>query len=151
MGSMEHDAQGTVIGYENLESALAGTLGDALNGLSDAVLFDTEEVTDTGGGQLWFSVAALREAGNGQINQFLNAIDDALAHMTARRAYLNDTQNSLASAIENPDSANSRIHDSNMAAEMMRRTQTNVLEQASVTMLAQANQSPQSVLQLLRS
>ncbi|MCL1986806.1 MAG: hypothetical protein FWG64_02410 [Firmicutes bacterium] len=50
---------------------------------------------------------------------------------------------------ENLSNANSRIRDADMASEMMRLTQSNVLQQAAISMLAQANQAPQSILQLL--
>jgi flagellin len=52
-------------------------------------------------------------------------------------------------ASENLSAANSRIRDADMAREMMGLTQANVLQQAAISMLAQANQAPQSVLQLL--
>ena len=46
--------------------------------------------------------------------------------------------------------AESRIRDVDMAKEMMEFTKQNILQQAATAMLAQANQAPQSVLQLLR-
>ena len=46
--------------------------------------------------------------------------------------------------------ANSRIRDTDMAKQMMEYTKMNVLTQAAQAMLAQANQQPQSVLQLLQ-
>jgi len=52
-------------------------------------------------------------------------------------------------ASENLSAAESRIRDADMAAEMMRLTQVGVLQQAATSMLAQANQAPQSILQLL--
>ena len=45
--------------------------------------------------------------------------------------------------------ANSRIRDTDMVAEMMQFTQANVLQQAGMSMLAQANMAPNNVLQLL--
>jgi flagellin len=51
---------------------------------------------------------------------------------------------------ENLSAANSRIRDADMAREMMSLTQANVLQQAAISMLAQGNQAPQNVLQLLR-
>jgi flagellin len=76
--------------------------------------------------------------------------------MSALRAGLGAVQNRLEFTIENLDIASenlsaseSRIRDADMAAEMMRLTQANVLQQAATSMLAQANQAPQSVLQLL--
>jgi len=91
------------------------------------------------------------------INHFIPAIDFALAHVAGQRANLGAMQNRLEFTIENLDvasenlnAANSRIRDADMAAEMMRFTQSNVLQQAAISMLAQANQAPQNILQLLR-
>ncbi|MCT4785244.1 flagellin, partial [Exiguobacterium aestuarii] len=53
-------------------------------------------------------------------------------------------------ASENLTAAESRIRDVDMAKEMMNFTKNNILNQASQAMLAQANQQPQAVLQLLR-
>jgi flagellin len=86
----------------------------------------------------------------------LEAIDNALSTTTRQRSALGAVQNRLEFTIQNLDiasenlsAANSRIRDADMALEMMRLTQSNVLQQAATAMLAQANQSPQSVLQLL--
>jgi len=92
-----------------------------------------------------------------EVNRFLGAIDIALAHVAGQRANLGAMQNRLEFNIENLDiasenlsAANSRIRDADMAQEMMRFTQSNVLQQAAISMLAQANQAPQSILSLLR-
>ena len=63
---------------------------------------------------------------------------------------LEHTINNLDVATENMESANSRIRDTDMAKEMMEYTKQNVLTQAAQAMLAQANQQPQSILQLLQ-
>jgi len=63
---------------------------------------------------------------------------------------LEHTLNNLATTTENMTSAESRIRDTDMAQEMMAFTKNNVLVQAAQSMLAQANQQPQQVLQLLR-
>ena len=63
---------------------------------------------------------------------------------------LEHTINNLDVAAENMTSANSRIRDTDMAKQMMEYTKMNVLTQAAQAMLAQANQQPQSVLQLLQ-
>jgi len=91
------------------------------------------------------------------INKFIPAIDFALAHVAGQRANLGAMQNRLEFTIENLDvasenlnAANSRIRDADMAAEMMRFTQSNVLNQAAISMLSQANQAPQNILSLLR-
>ena len=97
----------------------------------------------------------MRESGE-EIQRFLTAIDFALSHVTQERSNLGAMQNRLEFTIENLDiasenlsAAESRIRDADMAREMMRLTQANVLQQAAISMLAQANQAPQSVLQLL--
>ncbi len=63
---------------------------------------------------------------------------------------LDYTINNLDTAKENMESANSRIRDTDMAKEMMKYTQSNVLTQAAQSMLAQANTQPQNVLSLLQ-
>ena len=87
----------------------------------------------------------------------LEKIDSALTVLNAARgdlgAYQNRleyTLNSLAASAENLTAAESRIRDVDMAKEMMSYTQANILNQSATAMLAQANQLPQSVLQLLQ-
>jgi flagellin len=53
-------------------------------------------------------------------------------------------------AIENLSASESRIRDTDMAAEMVNFTRSQILSQAGTAMLAQANQAPQGVLSLLR-
>ncbi|KEP73936.1 flagellin, partial [Microbacterium sp. SUBG005] len=60
------------------------------------------------------------------------------------------TINSLQVSAENLSAAKSRIVDTDMASEMVKYTASNILQQAGTAMLAQANQSGQGVLQLLR-
>jgi flagellin len=91
-----------------------------------------------------------------QINPLIENIDHFLSDVNGLRAALGAYQNRLEFTIENLDIASenlsaseSRIRDADMAAEMMRLTQANVLQQAATAMLAQANQAPQSILQLL--
>ncbi len=89
--------------------------------------------------------------------QTLDKIDNALTVLSSARgdlgAYQNRleyTLNSLAASAENLTAAESRIRDVDMAKEMMTFTQANILNQSATAMLAQANQQPQSVLQLLQ-
>ncbi|HKU35489.1 MAG TPA: flagellin, partial [Paenarthrobacter sp.] len=74
-----------------------------------------------------------------------------------QRSDLGASQNRLDHAIkslnvagENLQAAQSRIADTDMAAEMVKYTKANILSQAGTAMLAQANQSGQGVLSLLR-
>ncbi|WP_027135508.1 flagellin N-terminal helical domain-containing protein [Geminicoccus roseus] len=86
-----------------------------------------------------------------------DAIDQAIAQVNGSRAELGAMMSrfefsaaNLATSIENLDAARSTLMDVDMAAEMSRFTSANILTQASVSMLAQANQMPQTMLQLLR-
>ncbi len=84
-------------------------------------------------------------------------IDKAITLISASRSELGASQNRFESTIkslnvskENLSAAESRIRDTDMASEMVKYTRSNVLSQAGTAMLAQANQSNQGVLQLLR-
>ncbi|MEI1423117.1 flagellin Hag [Bacillus cabrialesii] len=87
----------------------------------------------------------------------LESIDTAINNVSKQRAKLGAVQNRLEHTInnlgassENLTAAESRIRDVDMAKEMSEFTKNNILSQASQAMLAQANQQPQNVLQLLR-
>jgi len=89
--------------------------------------------------------------------QALTDIDDAIEDVNTQRATLGAYQNrlehtiaNLGATIENLTSAESRIRDVDMALEMASFTKGQILQQAGTAMLAQANQRPQSVMQLLR-
>ncbi|WP_305768364.1 flagellin [Candidatus Epulonipiscium viviparus] len=87
----------------------------------------------------------------------LITIDAAVEIVSRQRAELGAVQNRLEHTVKNLDNtaenlqaAESQIRDADMAAEMVNLTRTNILSQASQSMLAQANQFPQQVLQLLQ-
>lgn len=87
----------------------------------------------------------------------ITAIDTHITDVSTARADLGAQQNRFESTIkslnvskENLSAAESRIRDTDMASEMVKYTRSNVLSQAGTAMLAQANQSNQGVLQLLR-
>lgn len=86
----------------------------------------------------------------------ITVINNAIEKVSSERSKLGATQNrlehtisNLNNASENLTAAESRIRDVDMANEVMEMTRANILSQASQAMLAQANQKPQSVLQLL--
>lgn len=94
---------------------------------------------------------------NAMANQALAKVDGAIARVSAERSRLGAVQNrldhtfnNLMVTTENLTASESRIRDVDMAKEMMDFTKNNILTQAATAMLAQANQLPQSVLQLLR-
>ncbi|WHX26195.1 flagellin [Virgibacillus halodenitrificans] len=87
------------------------------------------------------------------ITTIQNAIDLVSAERSKLGAYqnrLDHTINNLNTSSENLTAAESRIRDVDMAKEMMNQTKNSILSQAAQAMLAQANQQPQGVLQLLR-
>ena len=87
----------------------------------------------------------------------IKVLDDATATVSSERAKLGAIQNrlehtinNLGTSAENLTAAESRIRDVDMAKEMMEFAKNTILQQAAQAMLAQANQQPQGVLQLLR-
>ena len=84
------------------------------------------------------------------LKNVINEVSLQRADLGSQQNRLEHTINNLTTASENITSANSRIRDTDMAKQMMQYTQGNVLTQAAQAMLAQANQAPQSVLQLLQ-
>jgi len=87
----------------------------------------------------------------------IKVLDESIAAVSSERSKLGAIQNRLEHTInnlgtssENLTAAESRIRDVDMAKEMMEFTKNNILTQAAQAMLAQANQQPQGVLQLLR-
>ena len=90
-------------------------------------------------------------------NKLTTAIDTALVKVSTQRAKFGAIQNRLEHTIKNVDNtsenlqaAESRVRDVDMAKEMMNYSKNNILNQAAQSMLAQANQQPQNVLNLLR-
>jgi flagellin len=90
-------------------------------------------------------------------NESITTINNAIEKVSSERSKLGAFQNRLEHTIKNLDnvsenvqSAESRIRDVDMAKEMMEFTKQNILSQAANAMLAQANQAPQTVLQLLK-
>ena len=89
-------------------------------------------------------------------DEAVNKISDAIAKVSKQRSALGAIQNrlehtinNLDNVVENTTSAESAIRDTDMATEMVRYSNNNILAQAGQAMLAQANQSNQGVLSLL--
>lgn len=90
-------------------------------------------------------------------NDAIEMLDGAINKVSTQRAKIGATQNrlehtinNLATTRENLTAAESRIRDADIAKEMMNFTRYQILTQVAMAMLAQANQIPQGVLQLLR-
>lgn len=96
-------------------------------------------------------------AGSGDALSAISAIDDALNTINSTRADLGATQNRLSSTIsnlqnitQNVTAALGRVQDTDFAAETANLTKQQTLQQASTSVLAQANQLPSAVLKLLQ-
>ncbi|WP_268872923.1 flagellin, partial [Bacillus altitudinis] len=85
-----------------------------------------------------------------KIDAAIGAVSKQRSSLGAVQNRLEHTINNLGASAENLTAAESRIRDVDMAKEMSEFTKNNILSQASQAMLAQANQQPQNVLQLLR-
>ncbi|MDD7928149.1 flagellin N-terminal helical domain-containing protein [Microbacterium thalli] len=127
-----------------------GADGSADNRLT--VDLGAANVTDvvTGLGTLDFSSAEGAAAAVTAINTQITAVSTGRSELGAAQNRFESAINSLNVSAENLSAANSRIRDTDMAAEMVKYTAANILSQAGTAMLAQANQANQGVLQLLR-
>jgi flagellin len=90
-------------------------------------------------------------------NATINAVDSALATVSSLQSQLGAIQNrftstvsNLQSTVQNLTQSRSTIQDADFAAETAKLTQSNVLQQAGISVLAQANQQPQLILKLLQ-
>lgn len=150
----------------NENQALAFSLGDmraqALGISSTSAGVDGEAgfvgtLTVTSGTNSTAVEYALDVSTNAAAAAAITTIDSAMSAVSSERSKMGAVQNRLEHTIKNLDTssenlqaAESRIRDVDMAKEMMTFTKNNILQQAATAMLAQANQAPQTVLQLLR-
>jgi flagellin len=125
-----------------------------------------DQRTDVYIGTMTATALNLRTFGNEEIislespdeaNRAIGTLDEALKRINKQRADLGAYQNRLEHTFnglnvgaENLQAAESRIRDTDMAKEMVELTKSQVLDQAGTAMLAQANQSSQNILSLLR-
>ncbi|OZU88224.1 flagellin [Virgibacillus indicus] len=129
-----------------------GTTFTGLDGKTTLLTVDTALTADTTISVGGIDVSS-QSAADSAITTIQSAIDTVSAERSKLGAYqnrLDHTINNLGTSAENLTAAESRIRDVDMAKEMMEFTKNNILSQAAQSMLAQANQQPQGVLQLLR-
>ena len=142
---------GTDSGITNLGSGLAlqiGDTGDDFNNLTVSVGsmsakslgLDTVDISNQSSAKN--AIKTIKDA--------INTVSSTRGDLGALQNRLEHTINNLGVTSENMTAAESRIRDVDMAKEMMNYTKNNILVQSSQAMLAQANQLPQGVLQLLR-
>ncbi len=108
----------------------------------------TTDATTTGG--IDISSQDKANAAIATINTAIDTVSAERSKLGAVQNRLEHTINNLGTSAENLTGAESRIRDVDMAKEMMNFTKNNIISQAATSMLAQANQQPQQVLQLLR-
>lgn len=140
-GARTKDSVNFTFNYNTDKSADMGELKANLNLSARADGLNTENL----------SLATQDDA-----NYAIDQIDKAINKTSMVRASFGSIQNRLEHKItnltttsENLTEAESSIRDTDMASEMMNYTKMNILQQAAQSMLAQANQQPQSILQLL--
>ncbi len=141
------------MGAESL--GISGTASGGNAAVSGAVYTTAKDVTD--GTNNTGAEYALDVSTSTRASAAIEVIDNAIVSVSGERSKLGAFQNrlehtinNLGAAAENLTAAESRIRDVDMAKEMMEFTKNNILTQAAQAMLAQANQQPQGVLQLLR-
>ena len=145
--------EGTGVGKEFIDSNGQGlTFQIGANGVEDQRV--TLNIDDMGADSL--GVANVDVSDRDSANKAIDTIDAAISKVSMQRAGLGALQNRLEYTVnnltttnENLTNAESTIRDTDMATEMISYTKFNILQQASQAMLAQANQQPQAVLQLL--
>ncbi|WP_086344381.1 flagellin [Bacillus subtilis] len=150
------DAAGLAIS-EKMRGQIRGLEMASKNSQDGISLIQTAEGALTETHSILQRVRELAVQANNTGTQDGTDFDTAINNVSTQRSKLGAVQNRLEHTInnlsasgENLTAAESRIRDVDMAKEMSEFTKNNILSQASQAMLAQANQQPQNVLQLLR-
>ena len=153
-------------------TAEATQLASEIERIGSSADFNGIKLLDGSGGTISFQVGAndgdviavdtatlTDKVGSIDVSQTdaISAIDAAIGNVSSLRSSfgavqnrLEHTLNNLATYQENLTASESRIRDVDMASEMVEFSKNQILQQAGTSMLAQANQAPQSVLSLLR-
>ena len=140
------DAATTVLG-KGLTLQIGDT-ADSYNQLNVAV--QDMHTGSLGIKDLKINTEELAQAATDKIKAAINTVSDVRGTLGATQNRLDHTINNLSVMTENIQDAESTIRDVDVAEEMMAYTKNNILIQSAQAMLAQANQVPQGVLQLLQ-
>lgn len=165
----------SVVGKEGIYSEMkTGANGSVTSTFKDAVKNSTGKITqeagyyNTAGTSVFATDEALDSSSKVDVNGIslltqkgadkaitnidaaIKTVSDTRSNLGAVQNRLEHTINNLGATSENLTAAESRIRDTDMAAQMMSFTKNNILTQAAQSMLAQANQQPQGVLSLLQ-
>jgi flagellin len=164
--TQEIDRQKTSSNFNNLNllDGTAGTSGTVTfqvgaNGIDTLSATFSSVEGSAGLGGLGFSWASAATGGTvidlssssalASVTSAINNISSMAATLGAVQNRLQYTADSISSTEQNLSASNSQIKDVNMAQEMTKMTQQQILEQAGTSMLAQANSQPQLILKLL--
>jgi flagellin len=131
----------------NIVIALSGTADTANTGLTAAT---TNATTSTGFAALDISSIAGADTAMRQMDAALNAVNTARASLGAVQNRFSSTVANLQTTAENLSASRSRVVDTDFAAETAALTRGQILQQAGIAMLAQANALPNQVMALLR-
>jgi len=118
--------------------------------MTSANLSDGDSISIKASGGIDVSSQEAASAAITTLNTAINDVSAERANLGSIQNRLDHTINNLSTTAENMTASESRIRDVDMAKEMMEYTKLGILQQASQAMLAQANQAPQGVLQLLQ-
>ena len=126
---------------------IAGLSSLLVDGTSSCFLVNNE----TGNFVFSVSTADLAEMTIGTIDELINAVDSKRAELGAVETRLESTISNQSNTSENVTDARSRIRDTDFAEETSNLTSQTIIQEASTTILTQANQRPQIALTLLQS
>ncbi|ALA70078.1 flagellin [Geobacillus stearothermophilus 10] len=126
------------------------------NGQSLTISWEKQKKDSLGEDKKDISSLDIKQVANAQaaiakLDEAIISVSKTRSKMGAYQNRLEHTINNLTTANENLTAAESRIRDTDMAMEMAEFTKNNILTQAAQAMLAQSNQLPQGILQLLKS
>lgn len=162
-------ASGTAVHYKDLKLVLNISQKNKIDPASDIMNFSLQVGADTteenkisvdiqsmSAKSLGIDKVSVTGKDSTNADKAVNTIADAVAQVSKQRSALGAIQNrlehtinNLDNVVENTTSAKSAIRDTDMATEMVKYSNNNILTQAGQAMLAQANQSNQGVLSLL--
>ena len=148
----------TISGIAGVVSAMTNVAGSSLTSLNDLSSVGSSAVTGTSFSYANdFIASSISVSSQSNAQKVLAGMDDLIAVVDKKRAELGAVQNRFQSTIrnqanvsENLSAAKSRIKDADFAAETAQLTKNQILQQASQTILGQANQRPQAALSLLQ-
>lgn len=143
-----NESQSLTLSISDMRSS---ALGISFAGTTDTELAVTNGLNATIAEQaLDVRSSAKAQTAIAKLDSAIQTVSSERSKLGANQNRLDHTINNLSTSAENLQAAESRIRDVDMAKEMMNFTKNNILNQAAQAMMAQSNQQPQAVLQLLR-